>query len=119
MESERWELWGRAELRRKMAEKRRGIRALSMTYHFGWISNPDLHSVKPEDVYSHGGLYDFLHPQVTVPVIAFDHVCDALTALHPQLDQLGKYLEDSLARACTLLFENNSLHLVNTLIACK
>jgi hypothetical protein len=39
-------------------------------------------------------------------VIAFDHVRDTLAALHPGLDQLGKHLEDSLARACALLLEN-------------
>jgi len=41
-----------------------------------------------------------------VSVIALDHVRDTLATLHPRLDQLGEHLEDSLARACTLLFEN-------------
>ena len=44
--------------------------------------------------------------KITVSMIAFDHVCNPLAALHPGLNQLGKHLEDSLARARALLFEN-------------
>jgi len=51
-------------------------------------------------------LYDPLHLEITVSVIALDHVCDALAALHPGLDQFGKHLEDSLARARALLLDN-------------
>ena len=38
-------------------------------------------------------------------MIVFDHVGDPLATFHPQLDQLSKHLEDSLARAHVLLFE--------------
>ena len=51
-------------------------------------------------------LHDSLHPEIMVSVIVFDHVCDMLAALHPGLDELGKHLEDSLARASAMSFEN-------------
>ena len=44
--------------------------------------------------------------QVVVSVAALDHVCDPLTAFHPQLDKLSEHLEDSLARARSLLLED-------------
>lgn len=39
-------------------------------------------------------------------MVAFDHVCYTLAALHPGLDQLGKHLEDPLAGARALLLKN-------------
>ena len=51
-------------------------------------------------------LHDSPHLEIMVSVIAFDHVCDTLTALHPGLDELGKHLEDLLAGASAMLFEN-------------
>ena len=44
--------------------------------------------------------------EITFGFQPLDHVCDALAALHPRLDQLGKHLEDSLTGACALLLEN-------------
>ena len=41
-----------------------------------------------------------------VSVVPLDRVHHPLAALHPQLDQLGEHLEDLLARAHTLLFED-------------
>ena len=57
-------------------------------------------------VYSPEKLYNSLHLEITVSVIALDHVCNLLAALHPGFDKLGEHLEDSLARARALLLED-------------
>ena len=44
--------------------------------------------------------------KITVSMIAFDHICNPLAALHPGFDKLGEHLEDSLARARALLLED-------------
>jgi len=41
-------------------------------------------------------------------MIALDRVCDVLATLHHGLDELSKYLEDSLAGACVLLLGDGS-----------
>ena len=51
-------------------------------------------------------LYDSLNLEITVSVVALDHIGDTLAALHPGLDELSKHLEDSLARASALLLED-------------
>ena len=37
-------------------------------------------------------LYNSLHLEITVSVVAFDHVRDTLATLHSGLDQLGERL---------------------------
>ena len=51
-------------------------------------------------------LYDSLHLQVAVSVVAFDHVRNTLATLHRRCDQCGEHFENSLAGASALLPEN-------------
>jgi len=66
---------------------------------------PDLHIAKHRG-YSPEKLYDSLHLEITVSMVALDHVCNPLAALHPGLNKLGKHLQNSLTRARALLLEN-------------
>lgn len=76
----------------------------NLSYHLV-NKQPDLHIAKNRGC-SPVRLYGSLHLEITVSVIALDHVGDALAALHPGFDKLGKHLEDSPARARGLLLEN-------------
>jgi hypothetical protein len=79
----------------------------SITYQFGpGSATGSLLIAKQTEGYSPAKSYDTLQLEITVSVIALDHVGDTFAALHPGLDQLGKHLEDTLAGACALLLEN-------------